>query len=112
MITIKKLNIQNKPCYIFNNMTNINDFDHKEMLDKYVKVIDEIKKEILLTFEDDLLVMGKGSVRFRFKTNGNLPYNQKINAKICEISISSVFNEGWYYAQIELQECFYESNEN
>ena len=83
------------------------------MLDKYVKVIDEIKEEILFIIEDDLFVMGKDFTRFRFKTNDNLPYNKKINVPVCVISISSVFEEkNWYYPQIELHECFYESSEN
>ena len=51
-------------------------------------------------------------MRFRFKTNDNLVYNQKINVPVCVISISSVFEErNWYYPQIELQDCFYESND-
>ena len=85
----------------------------KKVLDKYVKVIDEIKEEILFTIEDDLFVMGKDFMRFKFETSGNLPYNQKINVKTCVISINSVFEErNWYYPQVELQNCFYESNEN
>ena len=132
MKTVKQLNIQDKPGYFFNDMTNINDFDpkllvineltmfenrltmfdisyceknntphivfnnvecvfrksgvfsyfifcesdkNKSMLDRYVKIIDETKKEILFTIEDDFLVMGKDFVRFKFGTNDNLPYN-------------------------------------
>ena len=66
------------------------------MLDKYVKVVDEIKEEILFIIEDDLFVMGKNFTRFRFKTDDNLPYNQKINVPVCVISINSVFKKGWY----------------
>ena len=52
-------------------------------------------------------------MRFRFKASDNLPYNQKINVKVCVISIGSVFEErNWYYPQIELQAYFYESSEN
>ena len=66
---------------------------------------------ILFIIEDDLFVMGKGFMRFRFKTNDNLPYNKKINVPVCVISISSVFEErNWYYPWDELQECFYESD--
>ena len=66
------------------------------MLDKYVKVVDEIKEEILFIIEDDLFVMGKYFTRFRFKTDDNLPYNQKINVPVCVISINSVFKKDWY----------------
>ena len=83
------------------------------MLDKYTKIIDEIKEEILFILDDDVFVMGKDFTRFRFKTDDKLPYNQKINVAICVISIDSVFEKrNWYYPQIELQNCFYESSEN
>ena len=81
------------------------------MLDKYVKIFDEIKYQILFIVEADLFVMGKDFMRFRFKTDDDLTNNQKINVLVCVISISSVFEEGnWYYPQIDLQDCFYENN--
>ena len=87
---------------------------NKKMLDKYIKCIDQIKEEILSLAidetEDDLLVTGKDFMRFRFKTDDKLVYNQKINVPVCVISISSVFEKGdWYYPQTELQDCSYES---
>ena len=55
--------------------------------------------------------MGKDFMRFRFKTDEKLPYNQKINVPVCVISISNMFEErNWYYPQIYLQKCFYESD--
>ena len=82
---------------------------NKEMLDKYTKVIDGIKEEILF-IEDKGKEMGKDFMRFKFKTGDNLVYNQKINVPVCVISISGQLKErGWYYPQIELQECFYEN---
>ena len=55
--------------------------------------------------------MGKDFMRFRFKTNDKLPYNQEINVPVCVISISSVLNKGnWYYFQNKFQECFYEND--
>ena len=90
---------------------------NKKMLDKYIKVIDKIKEEmLLLTIDeykigDDLFVMGKDFTRFKFKSDDKLVYNQKINVPVCVISISSVFERGgWYYPQTELQDCFYESD--
>ena len=84
---------------------------NKKMLDYYVKVIDHIKEEILFIVDEDTeFIMAKDFMRFMFKTDDNLPYNQKIDVKVCVISISSVFKErGWYYPQAELQECFYEN---
>ena len=87
------------------------------MLDKYVKIIGQIKEKILFIVddldedEDTEFIMGKDFMKFRFKTDDNLPYYQKINVKVCVISISSVIKKGtWCYPQIELQDCFYESD--
>ena len=83
---------------------------NKKILDKYVKIIDEIKDQILFIVEDDLFVMGKDFMRSRSKTDDDLPCNQETNVPVCVISISSVFKErNWYYPQIELQDCFYEN---
>ena len=79
------------------------------MLKNYTKIFDEIKDQLLFIVEDDLCIMGKDFMRFKFKTNDNLPYNQKIYVKVCAISTNSVFEEGWYYPQIELQGGFYEN---
>ena len=85
------------------------------MLNNYVQVIDEIKKEIL-SFEDefveDYFMMGKDFMRFKFRTNDKLVYNQKINIPVCAISIGVVIKKGdLYYPQIKLQKCFYENDE-
>ena len=49
------------------------------MLDKYVKVIDQINEEILFIVDEDTeFIMGKYFTRFRFRTDNNLPYNQKL----------------------------------
>ena len=60
------------------------------MLDKYTKIIDEIKEQILFIIEDENegkhFIMGKDFMRFRFKTNNNLVYNQKINVPVCNIN--------------------------
>ena len=82
------------------------------MLDKYIKIIDEIKNQILFITDDNLFIMGKDLTRFRFKTNDDLPHNQKINVAVCVISISNVSEKSvWYYPQIELQDCFYENSD-
>ena len=85
---------------------------NKKMLDKYIKIIDQIKEVILFIAEGKNFIMGKDFMRFSFETDYNLPYNQKINVPVCVISISSVFEErNWYYPQIELQDCFYENSD-
>ena len=55
---------------------------NKKKLDKYIQIIDKIKEEILfLNIDkdengDDLLVMGRDFMRFKFKTDHNLPYKK------------------------------------
>ena len=47
-------------------------------------------------------------MRFRFRTDNNLVYNEKINIPVCVISLSSVIKKGnTYYPQFRLQKCFY-----
>ena len=70
-----------------------------------------MKDQTLFIIYDDIFVMGKVFLRFKFKTDDKLPYKQKINVPVCVISTSSVFEErNWYYPQIELQDCFYEGD--
>ena len=101
---------------VFNYLIFCETEKNKNMLDKYTKITDEIKEQILFIIEeeneDKNFIMGKDFMRFRFKANDNLVYNQKINVPVCVISISSAFEErNWYYSQIELQDCFYENSD-
>ena len=46
-------------------------------------------------------------MRFKFKTDDNSVYNQKLNVKVCVISLSSVIKrKNIYYLQFKLQKCF------
>ena len=81
------------------------------MLDKYTKIINEIKDQTLSIIDDNIFVMGKYFTKIKFETDDNLPYNQKTNVKVCVISLSCVFKKrNWYYPQIKLQECLYGSD--
>ena len=86
---------------------------NKKIINNYVKIIDEIKKEIMSWvdgFADKIFIMGKDFMRFKFRINNKLPYNQKINIPVCVISLSSVIKKGCvYYPQFKLQKYFYES---
>ena len=87
----------NVPDIVFNNIKCIfsslifceND-KNKKMLDRYVRLVDKIKEEILSFIDeyeddDDLFIAGKDFMRFKFKINDKLPYNQKINSSLCNI---------------------------
>ena len=84
------------------------------MLYNYTKVIDGIKEEVLSfvdELEDEVLIMSCDYLRFRFKTDDKLVYNQKINVTLCVISLISVVKKGdWYYPQFKLQDCFHEND--
>ena len=79
------------------------------MLDDYIQVIDGIGEED--EFEDEIFIMGKDFMRFRFKTDDKLVHIQKINVQVCVVSISSVIKKGdWHYPEVRLQECCYEND--
>ena len=83
------------------------------MISNYSKIFEELEYEILsLTneFEDEEFIFGGNFMRFRFKTDDNLVYNEKINIPVCVISLSSVIKKEYiYYPVIKLQRCLYES---
>ena len=124
MFDVNYCKVNNTPYIVFNNIECIfrksgvfsylmfcETEKNKKTLDKFVKIIDDIKDQTLFIIDDDISVMGKDFMRFRFKTDDKLLYNQKINVPVCVILISSMFEErNWYYPQIELQNCFYESD--
>ena len=74
------------------------------------KIVDKLKEEIL-SFEDDkIFIMGSDFMRFRFKTDDNLVYNQRINIPVCVRLLSCIVKKGdVYYLQFKLQDRFYEN---
>ena len=83
---------------------------NKKMLHNYVGIIDQLKEEILSWTDEDYFVMGKDFMIFRFRTDDNLVYNQKINIPVCVISLNCVVKKGdIYYPQFSLQKCFYKN---
>ena len=85
---------------------------NKNMLNRYVKVIDQLKEEILSfigEYEDDLFIMGNKDSNLKLEINCLII--KKNNIPVCVIPVSSVVKKGdWYYPQIKLQECFYEND--
>ena len=86
---------------------------NKKIHDSYVEIIDQLKEKVLSFAddeeEDDLFILGSDFMRFKFKTDDNLVYNQKFNIPVCVISLSSVIKKGYiYYPQFKLHKCFYE----
>ena len=83
------------------------------MINNYVAIIKQIEDEIFSyidEFEDEDFIFGGDTARFKFKTDDNLLYNEKINIPVCVISLSSVIKKDWIHCPVfKLQKCLYES---
>ena len=124
MKTIRELKIRDWSGYFFKEMVNIldiepeyfmvNNFKGCDMINNYVKIIDQIGDEIASWIdeleEDDLVKFKADIMKFKFRTDDNLVYNKKINIPVCLISLGSVIKrKNNYYPNFKLQKCFYES---
>ena len=86
---------------------------NKMVLGIYKKLWDEIKEQIELITGDKVNKYSKDFIKIRFKTNDNLPLNKIINIPVCVVIMSGIFKEdGKYYPQVLLHDCFYEYEEN
>ena len=71
-----------------------------------------MKDQILFITDDISFLIGRGFIRFRIKTNDQLPYNVEISVPTCVILVSSAFEEnGVYYPQTELKYLTYENED-
>ena len=86
---------------------------NKNMLNNYVRSIDQPKEELMSwidELDDDYFFIGQAFMRFKFTTDDELVYNQKINVPVCVISLSCAVKKGdIYYPQFRLEKCFYEA---
>ena len=108
----------NIDCYFKKSDTSnflvfFNNDKNKAVISNYVEIIRHLEDEIFSyidEFEDENFIFGGDSARFKFKTDDNLKYNEKINIPVCVISLSSVIKEGWIHCPtLKLQKCLYES---
>ena len=78
-------------------------------MEKYKKLWDEIKYHIKTINGGDLGEYGKGYMKIKFNSDGNLPLNKILKLHNLTIIVRSVFEEdGKYYPQVFLNECLYE----
>ena len=101
-----------RKCEIYSYLIFCESNKNKDMINNYVKIIDQPKEEILswMDGEDNLFTLGEDFMRFRFRTDDNLVYNEKNNISVCVISLSSVIKRRHiYYPQFRLHRCFCES---
>ena len=84
----------------------------KMMLKNYAEVSDEIKEPTELISDDKMIKYGKDFMKIRFKIN-DLPLSKIINIPVCVVIVSSILKEdGKYYLQVLLHDCFYKYKEN
>ena len=85
---------------------------NKDMINSYARIINQLGDDIIddRLEEDDSFKLRTDIMKFKFKTNDDLPYNKKINIPVCVKSLSSIIKRGsTYYPNFKLQNCFYEN---
>ena len=86
---------------------------NENMISNYNKIIKKLEDEIFSCideFEDEEFVFGGNFPRFKFRTDDNLVYNEKINIPVCVILLSSVIKKEFIHCLVfKLQRCLYES---
>ena len=95
-------------CFIFCKSDK-----NKDMINNYFKIIDQIGEEITSWIdeleEDDSFRLRSDIMKFKFRIDDNLVYNEKINIPVCVTSLSSVIKrKNNYYPNFRLQNCFSE----
>ena len=73
------------------------------MINIYLKIIKQLKDEtfsLIDEFEDEEFVFDGNSLGFRFKTDDNLVYDEKIDIPVCVISLSSEIKKDWIHCPV------------
>ena len=123
---IKNLNGLHSFYLVFNNLdpyiekTNDNKYlifastDKNGMrLGDYTELWDKIKEHIELISGNKVIKYSRDFMKTKFESDDDLPLDKIINIPLCVIIVKSVFEEdGKYYLQVFLLECFYEHEEN
>ena len=82
---------------------------NKEILTKYTELQDGIKNEIVTTNSGKPGEYGQDFIKIKFDSDDSLPLSKTLKLHNMTIIVRSVFEEeGQFYPQIYLDECFYE----
>ena len=80
------------------------------MINNYLKIIDQVKDEMISWTDEEDFTFNDDFLKFKFRTDDNLVYNEIIHIPVCVISLSSVIKrKNNYYPNFKLKGCFYES---
>ena len=78
----------------------------KKVLEKYIKLWDEIKYHIQTTNADKSSAYEKDYIKILFNSDDDLPLSKTL--RLHNLTISVFEEDGKYYPQIFLDECLYE----
>ena len=82
---------------------------NKKVLEKYAKLLDEIKYYIQTINADKSGEYDKDYMKIKFNSDDDSPLNKILKLQMLIIIVRSVFEEdGKYYPQVLLDECLYE----
>ena len=95
----------NRNKYLTFSSTNKN----KKVLEKYAKLLGEIKYHIQTINAGKSGEYDKDYMKIKFNSDDDLPLNKILKLHMLTIIVRSVFEEdGKYYPQVLLDECLYE----
>ena len=79
------------------------------MIQNYLKIIDQLKEEIL-SWTDEVNLTFNDFLKFKFRTDDSLVYNEKINIPVSVISLRCIIKrKNNHYPYFKLRGSFYES---
>ena len=81
----------------------------KKILEKFIKLSDEITHLIETVNEDKKGEYEKYFMKIKFNSNDNLPLNKMLKLQMLTVIVRSIFEEdGKNYPQVFLDECLFE----
>ena len=84
--------------------------ENKDMINNYIKIIDQVKKEMISWTDEEDFTFNNDFLKFKFRNDDNIVYNEIINIPVLLISLSSAIKrKNNYYPNFKLKDCYYES---
>ena len=83
---------------------------NKDMISNYMKIIDQVKEEMISWTDEEDFTFNNNFLKFKFRNDDNIVYNEIINILVLLISLSSAIKrKNNYYPNFKLKDCYYES---
>ena len=80
---------------------------NQDMINNYLKIIDQVKEEIISWTEEENFTFNDDFLKLKFRTDDNLVYNEIVNIPVCAISLSSIIKrKNSYYPNFKLKKLF------